>query len=646
MHRTLAAAAAALAALALALPGVAESVDTAGLFSEDLALSPALPAPLAGAEMASQSHSSLDALAMWRFRTTSGARGAVGSVSHYGLFPRAVARLFESGKLAEASISFTQGRLNAGEPALLAQVDRSEEGSYSSVPASTPALAPVGAEVWARFSEEGREGKQGGALPEKGPQEEAWSAFVGAAGGLFCGSLQQLADEGKFARPALMSLGLGRSSGSNGTAGELFYASLPREAACTENLTPYLSLLPASRTGLAALLDAERLFDGRYVSMRTHMWREEGTGNRLVLEQSLTAVLSYFPAGVVAESPGFSLEDVLGAPKMVHASPFAARSTVRVLGTPEVSKSGLRKGAFEPLQPELGDAVVAVAGSETAWWLYDLALRGGGTGGGGIPAKRLVVDRANLRPATPSAVSVSRYLTGIGLASGGVATHVTNDGPTTKRVLYAEVVPSFMRVYLHSLSLELKREEDSVPRPVSVLRGDAALGVTRLVPAEIGGRAGEIELEMWLPAHSRLSMTYDFDKAFLHFTKFPPDAHRGYDVGSAIVFAADAEGSSSGGDSSSFSEVAYSLGLLVDLPTPDFSMPYNVITITGTMFALFFGSMLNLMLRRMKRLRLHRGDFVSNRPLARLVRTLVAVLADEEEEEDGEQGNEKRAKSG
>ncbi|CAG8586223.1 8487_t:CDS:1, partial [Racocetra persica] len=37
--------------------------------------------------------------------------------------------------------------------------------------------------------------------------------------------------------------------------------------------------------------------------------------------------------------------------------------------------------------------------------------------------------------------------------------------------------------------------------------------------------------------------------------------------------------------------------LLVSLPTPDFSMPYNVITLTCTVIALFFGSMFNLMTR-------------------------------------------------
>lgn len=43
---------------------------------------------------------------------------------------------------------------------------------------------------------------------------------------------------------------------------------------------------------------------------------------------------------------------------------------------------------------------------------------------------------------------------------------------------------------------------------------------------------------------------------------------------------------------------SYTEVLLVPLTTPDFSMPYNVITITCTVFALYFGSLLNALRRR------------------------------------------------
>lgn len=43
---------------------------------------------------------------------------------------------------------------------------------------------------------------------------------------------------------------------------------------------------------------------------------------------------------------------------------------------------------------------------------------------------------------------------------------------------------------------------------------------------------------------------------------------------------------------------SYTEVLLVPLTTPDFSMPYNVITFTCTVLALYFGSLLNVLRRR------------------------------------------------
>jgi hypothetical protein len=38
--------------------------------------------------------------------------------------------------------------------------------------------------------------------------------------------------------------------------------------------------------------------------------------------------------------------------------------------------------------------------------------------------------------------------------------------------------------------------------------------------------------------------------------------------------------------------------MLASLPTPDFSMPYNVITLTCTVIALFFGSLFKLLIQK------------------------------------------------
>lgn len=48
----------------------------------------------------------------------------------------------------------------------------------------------------------------------------------------------------------------------------LLHGSLPREVVCTENLTPFLKLLPCKgKAGISSLLDGHKLFDSSWQSM-------------------------------------------------------------------------------------------------------------------------------------------------------------------------------------------------------------------------------------------------------------------------------------------------------------------------------------------------------------------------------------------
>ena len=48
----------------------------------------------------------------------------------------------------------------------------------------------------------------------------------------------------------------------------LLHGSLPREVVCTENLTPFLKLLPCKgKAGVSSLLDGHKLFDASWQSM-------------------------------------------------------------------------------------------------------------------------------------------------------------------------------------------------------------------------------------------------------------------------------------------------------------------------------------------------------------------------------------------
>jgi phosphatidylinositol glycan class T len=64
--------------------------------------------------------------------------------------------------------------------------------------------------------------------------------------------------------------------------------------------------------------------------------------------------------------------------------------------------------------------------------------------------------------------------------------------------------------------------------------------------------------------------------------------------------------------------------LLLSLPTPDFSMPYNVIILSSTVIALAFGSVFNLLVRKF--VALEPGDVVVGNRLRGLILRLIVVV--------------------
>ena len=64
--------------------------------------------------------------------------------------------------------------------------------------------------------------------------------------------------------------------------------------------------------------------------------------------------------------------------------------------------------------------------------------------------------------------------------------------------------------------------------------------------------------------------------------------------------------------------------LLLNLPTPDFSMPYNVIILSSTVIALAFGSVFNLLVRRFVALK--PGEVVVGNKLRGLILQVVGFI--------------------
>jgi len=189
------------------------------------------------------------------------------------------------------------------------------------------------------------------------------------------------------------------------------------------------------------------------------------------------------------------------------------------------------------------------------------------------------VSSEYVKPATPL-VYAERSFTGYGQEHGGVQSILRNPSLDQEvEFVYLESLPWFMRVYVHTL--EARVEGTPGPRPDLIKE-------VYYRPAIDRARGTHLELRMVLPPASTVFLTYDFEQTILRYTEYPPDANRGFDVAAAIITTIGGERQLS----------VRTTSLLLNLPVPDFSMPYNVIIFTSTAIALAFGGMFNIIIRR------------------------------------------------
>lgn len=94
-----------------------------------------------------------------------------------------------------------------------------------------------------------------------------------------------------------------------------------------------------------------------------------------------------------------------------------------------------------------------------------------------------------------------------------------------------------------------------------------------------------VHLTLSLPPRSTMVITIPFTKLTLKYTEHRPDAERGREISSGILTLLNET------PEKGFRPRIYTSRLLLDVPTPDFSMPYNVIIMSSTVMAVFFGLM-------------------------------------------------------
>ncbi|KAL8701911.1 MAG: hypothetical protein Q9201_004668 [Fulgogasparrea decipioides] len=501
---------------------------------------------------------------------------------HFRNIPRSLGQILQHAKTRELHLRFTSGRWDAE--------------TWGARPWWGTKEGGTGVELWVWVEAE--------------TDEEAfarWITLNHALSGLFCASLNFI-DSTRTTRPVTSFDPVGDHSNATLANLHLLHGTLPREVVCTENLTPFLKLLPCKgKAGISSLLDGHKLFDASWQTMSVDvrpLCPKDRAGCIMEMEQTVDMVLDIersrrpydnpiprpppteelicdktkpyaspdtcFPLGV-ATSQSWSLSEMFGRPikgSCLTADAHGNPSEPVCISVPQEHQVQISEGAIERKDPSKNRRCYVLPSSNP----FEMTL----------PKQE---SQAIIPRPTPP-LYASRSFTGHGQERGGVQTLLTNPSPARAiSFVYFESLPWFMKPYLHTL-----RAQTITSSPPE----DAINTSIYYRPALDRQRGTQLELQITVPPASTVRLTYDFEKAILRYTEYPPDANRGFDVAPAVIRILQ------NSSPSAPSEAIYirTTSLLLSLPTPDFSMPYNVIILTSTVIALAFGSIYNLLVRR------------------------------------------------
>lgn len=491
---------------------------------------------------------------------------------HFRYFPRSLAQILQYTRTSELHLRFGLGRWDEEQWGSRPQRGRREGGT--------------GVELWAWIEGDAAQA------------DERWSDLVNSLSGLFCASLN-FVDSTKTIRPMMSFEPEGTHP--SGTAGlQLLHGMLPHEVVCTENLTPFLKLLPCKgKAGISSLLDGHKLFDASWQSMAIDVRpvcssiESKKEDCSLEIQQTVSMALS-IPRSmrdrhnpIPRPAPIGEIECDTGKvwngrdtcyPKPVNDD--LAWSLAQVFGRPVKGACPIGSGndAWDvTLDVPTARTVNVLGGAGSITQTNDLrqySLEQGSD-----------FDLSLPRQETPPSASpnpplyASRQMTGYGQERGGMHATLRNPHPYPQTIVYLETLPWFLKPYMHTLAIQ-----------------DGTIEKMYYTPALDRKKGTHLELVITIPAMSTVELNYDFEKAILRYTEYPPDANRGFDVAPAVIRVLSANASSTTGARED--EYLRTTSLLLPLPTPDFSMPYNVIILTSTVIALGFGSIFNMLVRK------------------------------------------------
>lgn len=469
--------------------------------------------------------------------------------SYYQLFPRTIGQIVDKYHVKEFHITFTRGSWN------------DYQWGLNSLP------APSGVEFYAYFD-------------ANYDTNENWAGLANALSGVFCASVNYI-DRSKSAIPNYSF----KPSGSynlDEEKVELRYGSLPHEGVCTENLTPWIKLLPCqSKMGIAGLLNNYKLFDTNYYSMMAHLIPvcidSECKQKQLQLTQIISTV---FDTKRIGRTRSWSLESLFSR-RFNNYCPVSTNSKIKIELKDNVNESNYYRLIRNPTTFEK-------ISNNKKYAVYDLISKDYENSNIGVE----IVNENTIQPIQDNVgLEVHRSQSGYAEEYGGfVITIKNNNLDKDLFITYFDIIPWYFSIYVNSFKIENTKVKD--------YNNEEFIPEFYHEPAIEHLNPAILEIRMIIPKDSITTIKFDFDKKYLLYADYPPDCARGFDVGSAAITIHNV----TLGEGYLYPEQnyirIYTEPMVIISPAPDFSMPYNVITYSCTIIALFFGSMYNAYTRR------------------------------------------------
>uniref|UniRef100_A0AC34F0F6 GPI transamidase component PIG-T n=1 Tax=Panagrolaimus sp. ES5 TaxID=591445 RepID=A0AC34F0F6_9BILA len=384
--------------------------------------------------------------------------------------------------------------------------------------------------------------------------DKAWSMLVKQVNGIFCSSILEM-DPSFTATPNF--------HGSTNDLKLYRYGHLSGEPVCTENIKPFIRLLPCKVTGFSSLIDLKDVFATSFHTL--------SVGARRILKHGIHDWRVELFAHFVKSHVQIVEKNIL--------YPFRV-----ALNSDLKCKIAERQIIIHNLPPAVH--ITNMDPNEKKTFMIRLNR----TVSQSISNEHISMFSFNIAHEKPD-------------ARGGIlSTKIVNNLDNEYSANYYHIIPWQLHIELSSLDF------------TCVTSGQKSKGTIMeksLEPSLIRGRPTAISLHLRLPSHSKCTLKLSFTNHLMTALSYPPDSNYGIFVPGPVLsiqleediyrqfsnvygsFKSNEEESRSVTNSNRAIQL-YGEPLLILLPVPDFSMPFNVICIVTTATGFLFGSTFNL----------------------------------------------------